>query len=119
MDLPEEVIELRESIIKQARKKGEVLWKKARELKARQFQEEKNIPTCANCGIRGHSHEVHVKTASLYEIIGGRIGCKEEFITHPTAQQWTARAVLSMPKARHWHKQPSRRKNRGYLIHED
>lgn len=110
MDLPEDIVKLRGLLRKKARKKGEKLWKEAKALKAQ--EEEKIIPICANCGIRGHTHEVHVKTASLYEIVGGRIGCKEAFLVYPNAQQKTAQAVLPNPRARHWHKQTFRGKNK-------
>lgn len=107
MELPEEVLKLRSNLRKEARKRGVQLWKQARALKV--YEEAKLIPICANCGIRGHSHEVHVKTASLYEVVGGRIGCKEEFLVCPNAQQKTARAIIATPKARHWFKSKRRK----------
>lgn len=108
MELPEEVVVLRESLRKEARKRGAKLWEQARALRVND-----KIPICENCGIRGHSYESHERNASRYEIVGGAIGCKEEFLTYPNSQQVVGTHVLKTPKARHWHKQTFRGKNKG------
>jgi len=107
MDLPENIQDLKSRLHKEAKKKGVKLWEQARALRPQEpFKEE--ILLCDNCGIFGHTHHVHRKNASTYEIVGGRIGCKEEFLACPNAPQLYGRILIKLPKARHWHKQNQR-----------
>ena len=108
MELPEEVVVLRNNLRKQARKRGARLREQTRITKAQEV-----IVRCESCGGFGHTHaESHINNASRYEIVGGRVGCKQEFLVYPNAQQKDARVVIAVPKFRHWHKQTFRGKNK-------
>lgn len=109
MELPEEVIKLKKSLAKESRKRGAELWEQVR---SRPKKQEPKIPRCANCRMYGHTHEVHVKTTSLYEIIGGKIGCSELVLVYTDAEQVQGQFLTKVPRYRHWHKQVWRTKNR-------